>query len=596
MSLNDARPVRMIAPYPILTAKCIADGHMHFMSGRTTPLPLLWNQGLPGKRLFIEWLASSWLTRVIKSRNIGRLQKQDITSSERGPGIAAVAVEQHDDVFSNGFHNVSTMPEYKDIEYLTFMVAMMMDMEYAGLDGYQKKLIYYRSKDSTYVYKKRHEDGTFEEKNVPGKEKDLFQLWKTQVGQTEKAIRDNPWKFLAFYHYDPRRWNYDLNTPLDEGLNFGPWNHPFSRLATPQQSGLYIGFKMYTPLGYKPDDPNLPYLDAFFAKCATEGIPIIVHCSAGGMITHDWASYLDFEKDPTIKNNYRKLCAFYKEINNILYDEELTRPVDYRNMLAKSIADHPDAVAFLKKRDCVEKMNDDDFRVHLERRYDDTKGFFDGRREYFVDNITHPRAWRRVLLKHPELKICFAHFGGEDWVKGPHHYQRGLESPWVQEIISLIKEYKNVYTDISYFNTDIGNSSYKYGFEAGLKQFLHEEELLLDKELEERGTSVLDRILWGTDWYMTEIDNLWYEDHCLNMKKICDNDKWEGSWKTFYIRFTMVNSMEFFRLGEVAENFEKELTIKTKDGETLTKINAITQKVKRVKIESDKFRVWLNER
>ena len=216
MSLNDARKVYLISPYPKLTSMCIIDSHMHFMSGRTTPMPLLWNQGLFGKRVFIEWLASSLIMKWFLSRFIGKLQKQDILESKRGPGIAAAVLEQHNKVFHPEKNRISFFKEYLDTEYLTFMIALMMDMEYACIDGYRGKMVYYRSKERTYVYKSRHDDGSFEEKEVRGKERDLFYMWDIQLKQTERAIESNPWRFLSLYHYDPRRWNHPLSFKPDK--------------------------------------------------------------------------------------------------------------------------------------------------------------------------------------------------------------------------------------------------------------------------------------------------------------------------------------------------------------------------------------------
>ena len=312
---------------------------------------------------------------------------------------------------------------------------------------------------------------------------------------------------------------------------------------------------MYTPLGYMPDDLNLPFLDDFYTKCEREGVPVIVHCSNGGMFTHDWKYYLDLEKDSSVRNNYIKLESFYKELNTIFDWERRSRPLDYKTKLPQVIAAHSEGVTFLKKHDCVEEMDDQEIQEYIVRRYEHEMKPFDARREYFTDFFINPRAWRKVLEKHPELKICFAHFGGDQWAKGDLPNRKGLECQWIQEIISLINDYKNVYTDISYFNTKSGPSGYTDEFKKALKEFLREEEHSLRKEPQEREKSILDRILWGTDWYMTEIDNLHYDDHCSDMKKICDDSRFEGSWKTLYIRFTMVNPVEFFRLGEIADNF-----------------------------------------
>jgi len=55
---------------------------------------------------------------------------------------------------------------------------------------------------------------------------------------------------------------------------------------------------------------------------------------------------------------------------------------------------------------------------------------------YFYDKYVHPKNWREVLSINPNLRLCLAHFGGDEWSKGG-----GEASDWVQEIIALTKEF-----------------------------------------------------------------------------------------------------------------------------------------------------------
>jgi len=59
-----------------------------------------------------------------------------------------------------------------------------------------------------------------------------------------------------------------------------------------------------------------------------------------------------------------------------------------------------------------------------------------------ADVLTHPRAWKPVLEKYPELKINFAHFG-----QSIHKY-----NTWTRTIIEYIKEYDFVFADLAYHN------------------------------------------------------------------------------------------------------------------------------------------------
>lgn len=73
----------------------------------------------------------------------------------------------------------------------------------------------------------------------------------------------------------------------DKKINKYPqkWDIPFENIATPERAGVFIGFKMYTALGYKPDDYTiwgdfsgealLPALSSFYRRCQEENIPIL---------------------------------------------------------------------------------------------------------------------------------------------------------------------------------------------------------------------------------------------------------------------------------------------------------------------------------
>lgn len=95
----------------------------------------------------------------------------------------------------------------------------------------------------------------------------------------------------------------------------------------------------------------------------------------------------------------------------------------------------------------------------------------------FRNNFMQPQNYEPVLEEFPNLKLCFAHYGG--------HWEilSAEKNSWYEQIKHLMKVYKNVYTDISYtlFEPKTFNQ--------------------IQKDLaEENG----HKILFGTDFYMTE--------------------------------------------------------------------------------------------
>jgi predicted TIM-barrel fold metal-dependent hydrolase len=388
-------------------------------------------------------------------------------------------------------------------------------MEYACLEGFKGKTIYREDKTPWYYYD--HQSGKDLEKNrkevkLPGENQMTFAKWEKQYSQTIEAIKLNPLRLFAMYHYDPRRWNYPKTEKLDGNYQKGPWDHPFSKIATETNAGLFIGFKVYPPLGYKPLDERLPYIhdrlkegDCFYARCEREGIPILSHCSPGGMSIHEMKLYAEFD------------------------GIELKPSVD------------------------------ETMPAETSKRLFTPEG-------YFWTNYVHPRAWREVLTRFPNLKLCLAHFGGDEW-------EREQGSDWITEIIALTKEYKNVYTDFSCWD-----------LEKSKEAFAH---ILTNKQ----NSHLKDKILFGTDWYMTLL-----RDRVTTYKMFC-----EGFWEFFqeipegmdlWQRFTFINPFTFygFNSTEIINNIAtklKELKVKN---EALQKNLTAFQRLKDIydKLISDK--------
>jgi predicted TIM-barrel fold metal-dependent hydrolase len=493
---------------------CIIDSHMHVMNGACTPLPLLWSKSgllkIIKRRVFIDILSKTLGSLIMGDG--GKVQIKSI------PEIAERAINDNQSTFDyqTSIHQSSL---YKFTDCFTILIAMPMDMDYAHILGYEEKMIYEiedldvndnkndeeilytnHSKMSRKEKKKevkslRKRQKIFTRIRESGKQKinELKKVylkgehfysyipWIRQYKDTIKASNQNPLKLIPMYHYEPRRWRNNKGTLVDNNFRYGSWDQPFKDIVTINKGGHFIGFKLYPPLGYQPLDPKLIHLwqgDCFYKKCEEEKIPILSHCSPGGMTTHDMSFYREYHKENTV--------IFGSTYTDFYHERARKLP---RNTYTKSS------------------------HKHFSEEYNN---------EYFWRYHVHPKAWRKVLERFPNLKICLAHFGNVEWTIGP-------SSEWIEEIISLIEKYPNVYVDFSCHN-----------IEENGKEF---SKYLKDKNNEK----IFGKILFGTDWYMTLVGlgGTSYEEFCQGYwNLITDKDLW--------LRFTFINPFKFFGFNKAA--------------------------------------------
>lgn len=97
-----------------------------------------------------------------------------------------------------------------------------------------------------------------------------------------------------------------------------------------------------------------------------------------------------------------------------------------------------------------------------------------------------PSLWKPILEKHPQLKICFAHFGGAS-----HLTSGTIPTPcWTRTILDLMKSFDGVYADIAYHSEPMA------GGDAGENYFNNLAQLLQEN-------SFRRRILFGTDFFFS---------------------------------------------------------------------------------------------
>ena len=298
---NDAAAGR---PVLQLHASCIVDGHMHINSGACAPMPILYARKsmslahipIIKKRETIEAVVAREYPDAIA---IQKLSTKEI--GERVVGIDSVtyygikdsvdfAITEYQLFGKKDRELVNVKVKGTDGQITSIMILAPMDMEYAHLAGYEGSTIYHGEKEDCFFYERK--TGVEPEKKGEivslsheyDKSRGLkLHKWKKQYEHTRDSAYKYPFKEIPLYFYEPRRWSKSSGTKMTKHMDFGAWDEPFKKVATEKREGIFIGFKMYPPLGHRPFDEFCEYLPDFYNKCETENIPILTHCSQGGM-------------------------------------------------------------------------------------------------------------------------------------------------------------------------------------------------------------------------------------------------------------------------------------------------------------------------
>ena len=134
----------------------------------------------------------------------------------------------------------------------------------------------------------------------------------------------------------------------------------------------------------------------------------------------------------------------------------------------------------------------------------------------------------KFMSEHLYGKNIEVYFGGDE-KEGPE---------WGKQILQLMRDYPNVYADLSY-------SFASAVFRDYFRKTIYESEGFAEK--------IRHRILFGTDWYLTMLDGVDYQEFCVKAKKFLD-----GFDTSLWLRFTQANPYAFFRIdrqiGRIAEN------------------------------------------
>jgi predicted TIM-barrel fold metal-dependent hydrolase len=149
-----------------------------------------------------------------------------------------------------------------------------------------------------------------------------------------------------------------------------------------------------------------------------------------------------------------------------------------------------------------------------------------GGNDRFCEAYSEPMNFATVLRDYPRLRICLAHWGGGDewhaYLKRPWPRPDG-EKSWLGEIIDMIGQVDNLYTDISYT--------------ASNRDFLPFMKILCSQP------RLQDRVLFGSDWYMVQRDAT-EREFSINLRATIGEEAWQ--------RIAVANPLTYLGVGAAA--------------------------------------------
>lgn len=303
-----------------------------------------------------------------------------------------------------------------------------------------------------------------------------------QLNEIKLIQKRYPDTLLPFIAIDPRRIAEDPNF-----FSYEIVDHKIVLnnciIKTYLTAFKHNGFKIYPALGYYAFDEALLPLWLYAVE---NNIPITTHCIRGtifyrGKKKKEWDSHPIFKQ---IEND-AEVPLLLSELHNKDFTVNFTHPLNYLCLLEEEL---------------LRKVLS---QVGVEEKTKAAFGYKDANTPL-----------EKNLAK---LKLCFAHFGGEDeWqryfeldrdnfstqvIKNPDvgitflNTLGGEKSPgkiellwkgtdWYSIICSLMLQFDNVYSDISYISHDTN---------------IH---ALLKRTLQKENTKLRHRVLFGTDFYV----------------------------------------------------------------------------------------------
>lgn len=526
----------------------IVDSHMHIQSGNCAPLPFFWGTLGPAEKVRMSRgvlegagkalkLTSEAFMLTFNLRIPGdNLGKTTSVSEKDTDKIGAAFMKKRNEVYEY----FKTDKLYRRVPHIEFpCFVMTMDMEYAHIDGYfglkvynviyregdreKKPIRYWMPLHGRWIKDDRSGDVYVRDNSNPIKLTDIEQQTQEEFDKSRHIIEGTGLWGVSSKAYGVPGIYYDANNrprnisvmaapcllPKEETKRYEQWKDQVFRT---ELSVVTYPLKLLPMFHYDPrrwqvaDNRNHP-----FNQVSGSGLYLgfKIYTAQG---YRPW----DVRRLPILKEFYQRCC---------------TGKIPIMNHCTPDGAPSFDRGEYVKFRHPMDNRDDDIQKsIHMKTLF---KPDVD---EYFNDFFVSPRSWEQVLegkvgnTRLRDLRLCLAHFGGG---------KKGIK--WIGDIIALIKKYPHVYADIS---SSMTNKEFKEHFKTVIAR---------DNEFK---TRIRKRILFGTDWYLTMMDDFDYMRYCKETKRFLDDID-----PVLWIYFTQANPYRFYRLDQqirrIAENIIK---------------------------------------
>ena len=329
-----------------------------------------------------------------------------------------------------------------------------------------------------------------------------------QMDELMKLKSNNKESLHPFVFVDPRRIEtQDPNTPFFDYDGSNPEKIELNPCKLKEYlEGGACGIKIYPALGYYPFDKNLLSLWLF---CAQNDIPITTHCSVGpifyrGKKKKAWDRHPVFEE--VISGSLDKGTAVLErlrliQVHNKDFQANFTHPLNYCCLLMPH---------FLKQ------LLDDYADERLNKLFGYANGSLERNLKTLKINLAHyggAEHWDTFLEReryHTTNEVVFGPavaLNLQNELKQPgNFYQHWHYSDWFSLISSMLIEFDNVYSDISYTSHD--------------NQYLN----LLSEIMNHR--KINERVLFGTDFYVVS-NHKTEKAFWIDMRNQLAPEKWQ---------------------------------------------------------------------